>query len=595
MMRQLRQNTKIILWIVVIAFVTTIFAVWGMDLRTGSINQDPNILGKVNGEPITRAAYRSAYELLAAEVRNMSPDGQLSYSQLDMIQNQAWENIIIAILTNQQIEKLGIQVTDEEVLNYLRTTPPPEIQRYFLDEEGKFNYQAYQQALNDPTADWTNLENFARQRIPMIKLNQHLGVQVHVSGDEIRRAYEKEYTRMVCRYVGFPFEDENVDDYTAPDNEIEAYYNEHIEDYTESEKATVEIVKIDIQPSEADKEDVLITMGIISKQINGGEDFATLAQTYSEAPTAENGGTTGWIKRGQRPSQVLDVLASLGDGELSEPVETDDGYYLLKRLQERSAGEGDAEYDAQEIFITLTPRSATLDSLLVLANNLHERAQAVGLSKAAGELGYEVLTPKPISKNFPVEGLGFLPGLDEFAFNGEPGVLSRVMRDESRYYLCQLISRTPEAPRPLEDVKDSISKVLAFEHSKELARQKAEALFRDAEKVGFEAAAESHQREIVQPDTFKVNENLTGLGPHSKLARTVLYMPVGSISPPIETRNSYFIAHLLYKTPVDEEDYQKNAAAINSRIYQEKIQRYMTHWYEELKGKSEIEDYRNNL
>ncbi len=595
MMRQLRQNTKIILWIVVIAFVTTIFAVWGMDLRTGSINQDPNILGKVNGEPITRAAYRSAYELLAAEVRNMSPDGQLSYSQLDMIQNQAWENIIIAILTNQQIEKLGIQVTDEEVLNYLRTTPPPEIQRYFLDEEGKFNYQAYQQALNDPTADWTNLENFARQRIPMIKLNQHLGVQVHVSGDEIRRAYEKEHTRMVCRYVRFPIEDENVDDYTAPENEIEVYYNEHIEDYTESEKAAVEIVKIDIQPSDTDREDVLITMGIISRQINGGEDFATLAQTYSEAPTAENGGTTGWIKRGQRPSKVLDALASIGDGELSEPVETDDGYYLLKRLQERSAGEGDAEYDAQEIFIKLTPRSATLDSLLVLANNLHERAQAVGLSKAAGELGYEVFTPKPISKNFPVEGLGFLPGLDEFAFNGEPGALSRVMRDESRYYICQLISRTPETPRPLENVKDSISKVLAFEHSKELARQKAEALFRDAEKVGFEAASESHQREIAQPDTFKVNENLAGLGPHSKLARAALSMPVGGISPPIETRNSYFIAHLLYKTPVDEEDYQKNAAAINSRIYQEKIQRYMTYWYEELKEKSEIEDYRNSL
>jgi peptidyl-prolyl cis-trans isomerase D len=596
MMRQLRQNTKIVLWIVVVAFVTTIFAVWGMDLKTGSTNTDPGVLGKVNGVPITRTIYRTAYEQLAADVRSMSPDGQISFAQVELIQEQAWENVIISMLTNQQIEKMDIQVSDEEILNYLRTTPPPEIQRYFMDEEGKFNYQAYQQALNDPSADWTNLEEFVRQRLPLRKLNQHLGVQVHVGDEEIRQAYEKEYTRMICRYVGFGYDDEeNLADYIPSDEEIDAYYNAHIEDYTESEKASVEIVKIDIVPSDADREDVLYTIGIIRGQITGGEEFSTLAQTYSEAPTSEGGGATGWIGLEQRPSQIIDALAAIGDGELSEPVEADDGYYLLKRLQQRSNDEGVAEYDAREIFIRLLPRSTTLDSLLVLANDLHERAKTIGLREAAGEMNFEVVTPNPISKNFPVEGLGFLPGLDEFAFNNEPGAISRVMRDEKRYYLSQLINLIPEAPKPITDVGESIKRSLVFERSKQLARQKAEAFHKDAENVGFEAAAESHQYAIVTSDTFKVSENLADLGPHNMLARTVLSLPVGSISSPIETRSSYFIAELLIKTPIDEEDYQKNAPALSSRLYQEKLQNFITHWYEEIKENSNIEDYRNNL
>ena len=91
MMRQLRQNTKIILWIVVVAFITTIFAVWGMDLKTGSPGSDPSLLGKVNGIPITRAHYRSVYEQLTAEYRKLSPSGQLTYTQMELVDDQVWD------------------------------------------------------------------------------------------------------------------------------------------------------------------------------------------------------------------------------------------------------------------------------------------------------------------------------------------------------------------------------------------------------------------------------------------------------------------------------------------------------------------------
>ena len=106
MMGQLRKNTKIILWIVVVTFVLTIFAVWGMDLQTGSGGSDPSLLGKVNGTAITRAQYQNVYEQLTAQYRRLSPNGQLTYAQTEMVEDQVWDNPAIGAAQDRSNRKL---------------------------------------------------------------------------------------------------------------------------------------------------------------------------------------------------------------------------------------------------------------------------------------------------------------------------------------------------------------------------------------------------------------------------------------------------------------------------------------------------------
>ncbi len=595
MMQQMRQNTKIILWIVVIAFVTTIFAVWGMDLRTGSTNTDPNILGKVNDEPITRLQYRAAYDQLSNQLRAMSADGELNYAQQEMLQEQSWRNIIMAILTSQQIEELGITVTDEEIINFLRTTPPPEVQQVFRDEEGNFDYQAYQAQLNNPEVDWTSLENLARQRLPQIKLNQYMSAQVHVSADEVRRAYEEANRELTIRYVEFPIEIEGTEEYTPSEEEIEKYYSDHIDDYTEGEKASLEIVKFEIEPSKADKEGILYSLGVIRSQIISGEDFSVLAQTYSEAPTAATGGETGWIGEDQRDSQVLEALEALNDGDLGEPVETEDGFYLIKRLEKRTGEDGKAEYNAQEIFIKLVASPSTTDSLYVLADQLSETAQSVGLRAAAEEKQLEVLSPEPTIKNFPIGSLGVVPAIDGFAFASEPGAVSNVLRDESRFYICQLIERIPETATPLDEVKETIILSLVHERKKHTAWRKADGFHRQTEMISFESSAEAHQLEIHNPEPFRVNDAFDPFGSRSVIAKTALALEIQTISPPIEFRGSYYVIQLMNRSPVEEEEFQKSAPGLSEQLYQEKLQRFVIYWYEMLEKNSKIEDFRGTL
>ena len=143
-------------------------------------------MGRVNGSPSRRRCTTPSTRRWPSRFANQS--GDITAAQQEMIRDQAWENIVSNIITGEQVKKLGITVTDEEVLNFLKTSPPSEVQQYFKDKSGNFDYAAYQAALNNPDADWTAVEALARERIPIVKLNHYLMSQVHVSATEVRQA-----------------------------------------------------------------------------------------------------------------------------------------------------------------------------------------------------------------------------------------------------------------------------------------------------------------------------------------------------------------------------------------------------------------------
>ena len=58
MLSQLRQNTKVILWVVIVAFVGLIFVVWGMNLRSSG-GPEAGFIGRVGRDRITVEEYRS--------------------------------------------------------------------------------------------------------------------------------------------------------------------------------------------------------------------------------------------------------------------------------------------------------------------------------------------------------------------------------------------------------------------------------------------------------------------------------------------------------------------------------------------------------
>ncbi|MFC1576620.1 peptidylprolyl isomerase [Candidatus Omnitrophota bacterium] len=119
-------------------------------------------------------------------------------------------------------------------------------------------------------------------------------------------------------------QDEVEERATVTDVEIEAYYTENPAQFKVPEllRASHILVK-----TRKEAEDVV-------KQLAAGEKFEELAKERSSDPTSAVGGDIGYFAKGQLVAEVEDVCDQMRVGEVSDIVETDFGYHVIK-LTER--------------------------------------------------------------------------------------------------------------------------------------------------------------------------------------------------------------------------------------------------------------------
>src|SRR5690606_26513328 len=77
----------------------------------------------------------------------------------------------------------------------------------------------------------------------------------------------------------------------------------------------------------------------IIAQLRAGHSFQELAHTHSASADANTGGDLGWRTTRDIPSLYTDTITSLSRGEISEPIFSDEGIYILKLVdkQEKNA------------------------------------------------------------------------------------------------------------------------------------------------------------------------------------------------------------------------------------------------------------------
>jgi peptidyl-prolyl cis-trans isomerase SurA len=73
----------------------------------------------------------------------------------------------------------------------------------------------------------------------------------------------------------------------------------------------------------------------VYERARGGEDFAQLAISYSDAGTALEGGALGWRKLSQLPSFVADLIPGMQPGDVTEPIRTPSGLHIFKLIEKR--------------------------------------------------------------------------------------------------------------------------------------------------------------------------------------------------------------------------------------------------------------------
>lgn len=127
---------------------------------------------------------------------------------------------------------------------------------------------------------------------------------------------------------------------TVPDSEVKAFYDSNPDkfDKPESVRASHILIKVAPEADEAQKKAAREKIEKIQARVKNGEDFAALAKELSEGPSNVKGGDLGFFSKGQMVKPFEDAAFALKPGVVSDIVETQFGYHLIKVTEKQEAG-----------------------------------------------------------------------------------------------------------------------------------------------------------------------------------------------------------------------------------------------------------------
>jgi len=127
-------------------------------------------------------------------------------------------------------------------------------------------------------------------------------------------------------------------DVTITPAEVKAYFRKLPKDSIPLVNSELEIGMIVRQPTIGDEEKQIVKDKLkgFKERFAKGDDFSTLAVLYSEDPgSSKQGGELGMFKRGEMRPEFEAAAFKLKPGEVSDIVETEDGYHLIQMVERR--------------------------------------------------------------------------------------------------------------------------------------------------------------------------------------------------------------------------------------------------------------------
>ncbi len=144
------------------------------------------------------------------------------------------------------------------------------------------------------------------------------------------------------------------------DEEVDEALKQAKEHANEPQSRIAEIFLAIDNPSQEDEVKRLAER--LSDQMKQGARFSAVAQQFSQSATAAVGGDMGWMRSDQLPPELGKVVTQLKVGELSQPIRTGGGFYLMLVVDRRTGTTGggtqEAIYDIVQVVFPL-PSQAT--------------------------------------------------------------------------------------------------------------------------------------------------------------------------------------------------------------------------------------------
>lgn len=526
-LENIRKRTTVLILIIGMALFA--FVISGIftsnDFSGGKVG---SAIAEINGDEISIDEFRRKVERAS---RRSGP----TTSSMQLV-NSVWSQVERNTILGQQIENLGIEIEQDQIINVIKSSPGFTQNPQFLDESGLFDENKFIDFLNElrinapaQYQDWLQDEEAIIQSAKEQAYYNLIKAGTSATLKEGELDYKLANDKVDIRYVRIPYT--NIPDSTIiiSKKEIADYISNHEDEYTQESARDIQFVYFEEKPSLQDEAAIKEAVTALI------EDTVTEAKdtTYVEAGFRNTTDVAAFLDRNSDtkfdtiykahkdlPTAFADTLVALQPGELFGPYRDGEAFKVSKMIKRKANG----SVKASHILITYEGAERANPAIKRTKEEAEAKADELLIeAKKSGNVFAELARDNSDGPSAPQGGdLGFFqegvmtPKFNDFAFGNRVGFVGLV-ETEFGFHIVKV------------DEKRDIVQIANLTRSIEPSEETINTLFTDATK--FEMASTSSEQpftELAKEYEYvmrpvnrlkELDENLPGLGTQRALVQ----------------------------------------------------------------------------
>jgi peptidyl-prolyl cis-trans isomerase D len=581
MMQAFRNAAKPLMVVVAITFFAwLVLDLSGITGGTGLLTQTS--VGKVNGRSIDARTYQNIVQQ-SIDARQRQSSGAMGLDDYQQVRDEVWDQIVQNSVLDAEYRRRGISVSEDEVVQAIRTSPLPEFQKVpEFQTDSQFDLAKYQRWLTSSVAQQylPSLEAQYRDELQRTKLLRLVTSDIYLSDAALWERYRDEHEMVKIGLTAIVPRNAVPDSsIQVSDAELAAYYKAHQDEFQRPKSAYLSYVALPRLATAADTAAVRARADSARQEILHGAPFAEVAGRESaDSASATKGGDLGeWTKGAMDPAFDSAAFA-LPLHTVSTPVLSQFGFHIIE-ITSRKGNKAKGRHILFPIEVT----GAHRDQLDAQADSLEhlgaERSDPAALDTVARALKLRIGHTAPVQQGTKVQlGQLVVPDAGVWAFQAKPGATSPVIETSFAYYIFRLDSLHDAGVPPLAEIRPAVMSATRDQKKWAAARQLAKDYLKRVE--GGSSLADAAKAMKLPHREFgpfsRINPPLT----NPVVVGTAFGLKEGERSGVLDTKDGIYVIETLQHIKADSAQFTKDLEQYRARLInvakQERVRNYLT-------------------
>lgn len=431
--------------VVVICLAIVSFLLQDAFFGKSSLARRSTTVGKVNGEELDLGEYQRRIQDAEAGARQQMPNGNIDEQTRQYIREQVWNQFLNEQIMQAQYEKLGIAVTEAEVVDQIKGKNPNPIVVQQFTRDGQFDRVALQQTIaqagQNPQirAALAQLETYIAKSQEQLKYITLIKQGVYYPKWMAAQQQEDNSKTATISYVSVPYASIADSTIKVTDAELNRFIQDHKELFKVEESRKVEYVSFDAIPSAQDSAAAIQQILALKAELDTTHDIAGFINRNSEIKYYD-----GYVSKSAAQVPQKDSIVNLPVGAVYGPYYDNNLIVFAKMVDRKNMPDS---VKVRHILIASNPRGGLPDSIA------KKRADSIEVAVRGGADFKALVTQysdDPGSKQNGGEyditpATQFVPEFKDFAFEGSKGQIKTV-KTQFGYHVIEIMDQKNIGP-----------------------------------------------------------------------------------------------------------------------------------------------------